>query len=1166
MTIAMAASLIAGSTYAIFTSESKTNIAVNAGKVKVVATAEITDAWSALWSGSKYDENHALAEYTAQDGDGYMFTNGGTVVYNESQNTVNLNNITPGDGVALSIGITNYSNVKTQYRIEVSTTNDDGLFEGLDISYKIGNEEIEFSGENPLYTGWTSLEIPNKPEDGEDVGTFNVSIELPITNEDQNKYQEKSCDISINVFAVQWNGYVEDPEQIVDENADVTVDSKLISKVTQAASKNGISSQSIVFGTMPTTTGYSLDSITWDDGISISGVNAKLFNLKDEIDGYGNTFYVLAKNSMLAAEESDLKFADSGYTYVDLSGVDFSNTTKVGDMFKNSQIETLVMQKVDLSKVTDLESMFSGCEALKSVDFSNANLSNLTSIWSEFKAKDLDSRAVKAPNLESVNFAGADLSGLTTLESAFAYDINLTDVNFSGAILSNVEGMGAMFRSCTKLVSADFSEAELPELLSMSSTDQGQALPNWGDGTYDVGMFDGCYALTDVRFADAQFGKLKDMSNLFHNCVAIQTLTFSEVFSNCDLTTVTDIHQMFYYNIDPQYVTENPSLASHLQEVDLSGMQYKSVKYASGLFHGCSVLQKVDFTGADLSSVTNTGTGMFLGTGSVKEVILKDTILGPAMCSNLFVGVGDLLETVDLSGADCTYVTDMSGMFAVGSGDPTALKSVSFKGAKNLDNVTNMYQMFNNCTALEYVDFTDCNLSNVKITSYMFYNCTSLTEADFTGVDFSNANGEYYNSTGSLINGSSGMASMFSGCESLTFVSFKNAKLTNADYMSQMFSNSGVKTVDFTNADLEYVTSTYFTNIFSNANNLETVIFKGAHLEGLTSLSNLFCYNYMGSYRAQNVKTVDFSEAYLSSVTAMYAMFYQCPELTSVDFSGAILSGVSGSSSDYAGLGRLFYNCTTLTTVNFSGVQLPNLTSFASSTFGTCSALTTVNFSGANLSSVSSLSSLFSGCTNLQTVEFTGATFGTLTSLANMFQNCTSLTSFDFSEVFAGIDLSAVTSMNYMFDGCSQLTSVDFSNVSLTAVTSMNYMFQNCSSLQELDLSEFDFANVNNMQYTFSGCSALIAIDLGAAGFTKSVRIDYLFQNCEKLAVIYVSQEVNLTNNWNSNAGNAFVGCKKLFELYPTYSTPTSGQAHGRTGNNGYFTVGSLKDNGVPQD
>lgn len=1074
MTVVMSASLIAGATYAIFTDESPTNIAVNAGKVNIVATAAISSAWSA--DPTDNSERYNLTETDT----GYIFYNGGKVFYDAD--TVTFQNITPGDGAEISINIKNYSNVKTKYRIEVYADpyHDSGndLFPGLEI--KLGGKLLE-STNDKLYSEWAYLGIEQSPED-----PVTVSIELPITNEDQNEYQETGCGIIVNVFAVQSNAYIADT---------------LFEEVLTAVSKSEHNdSQAIVFGTLGQ---YGISSLALTrstpnltEVATLANGQAKLYFSEEGVDGYANgAFYVLA-NDLIDAVTCGLEFAGTDFKYVDLSGVNFKNATQVSNMFDGSGIETLVMKGANLSNAEDLKSMFTGCEqTLKSVDFSGADLSKLTKIWSEFAAKEVGG-SYYAPALQTVNFAGADLSGLTTLESAFAYDINLTDVNFSGAILSNVEGMGAMFRSCTKLVSADFSEAKLPELVSMSSTDQGQALPHWGDGTYNVGMFDGCYALTDVNFADAEFGKLKDMSNLFHNCVAIQTFTFSEVFSNCNLSTVTDIHQMFYYNIDPKYVEEDPSLATHLKSVDLSGMQFKSVKYASGVFHGCSVLVTADFTGADLSGVTYTGTGMFLGTGSVKEIILKNAILGPAMCSNLFAGVGDLLETVDLSGADCTYVTDMSGMFAVGVGAPTALKSVSFKGAKNLDNVTNMYQMFNNCSALESVDFTDCNLSKVTNMANMFNGCTSLKEVDFTNVDLSGV-------TGTNGNLGTGMAGMFNSCTSLKSVSFARAILSNVQFMSQMFNHSGVQTVDFTEAHLENVPSSSFQNIFYNADDLTTVIFKGAHLEGLTSMDSLF--NATGQSRAKNVEMVDFSGAHLDNVTSMSYIFMG-------------------------------------------------------------SKVGTVNFSGANLSSVTNISSLFSGCSKLQTVNFSGATFSTLTSLANMFQNCTSLTSFDFSEIFAGIDLSAVTSTNYMFDGCSQLESVDLSDVSLTAVTSMNYMFNGCSSLQELDLSEFNFANVNNMQYTFSGCTSLTAIDLGEANFTKSVNVNYLFQNCAQLADIYVSRDVNFVNNWNFNAGNVFAGCNKLFELYPGYTDPTSGSAHGRTGNNGYLTVGSLKDSGVPQD
>ena len=1107
--LALSLTLIAGVTFAIFESENKIRIPVTSGEINITAKTTVTGAWSAEWVDGDY-ENHDLA--ISDDGSA-EFTCGGKVFYDTTEKALKLDKIVPGDGVQLKVELTNASTIKTKYNVSVSSKGDSALAKAL----KIEIDGSNLTGE-VVENGWRTADIP--ANGSASLGYATVKISLPMA-EGADEYQGMSCELAVAVNAVQFNAHIEV------ETGDVILNSNFVNKVNNAiASANVQSAPAIVFGAW----GDYQDAVTvsddyaaYEDGIAIPGeINAKIFRVEDqtrmfravaleeENTGIGmDALYVLAGNSITAAEngEESFTFADSEYIYVDMSGVDFSKTTSLGDMFSNSQIQTLIMQGADLSKVTDLESMFSGCTALTKVDFTKANLSSLTSIWNEFKAKKISDRVYESNNLESVNFSGANLSGLTTLEGAFAYNIKLTDVNFSGAILSKVEGMGAMFRSCTKLVSADFSEAKLPELISMASTDQGQALPNWGDGTYDVGMFDGCYALTDVSFADAEFGKLKDMANLFHNCVAMETFSFSEVFSNCNLSTVTDIHHMFYYNIDPKYVEEDPSLATHLKSVDLSGMQFTSVEYVGGLFHGCSALETADFTGADLSGVTDTGTGMFLGCDSVEEVILKDAKLGPAICSELLVGVGESFETLDFSGADFEKVTDMARMFAGADGVPnTTLKSISFKGAKNLNNVTNMFQMFLHCTELVSVDFTDCNLSKVTNIAAMFQGCTSLKEVDFTGVNLSGVEGQ----SGA---GGTGMANLFDGCTSLESVSFARAILSNVQNVSQMFNHSGVQTVDFTEVHLESVPSSSFSNIFSGANSLTTVIFKEAHLEGLTSLSNLFCYDYMGSYRAQNVETVDFSEADLSGVTAMYAMFYQCSKLTSVDFSGADLHSLVGKTADlYSGVARMFEGCTSLTSVDFTEVDLSGLVSMQYM-FGNASrttSLVTANFSGADLRSVTSMSSLFKGFDKLTTVDFSGAI------------------------------VSSVTDLLSMFDGCSLITSVD--------------------------LSSFDFSNVTTMNNMFQKCAELVAVDMGAFNVTpsKSCKAQFMFNGCAKLKYIYVNAEMDVASALGSSTTGMFQGCTSL----PNFSALETGKTRAYTSSygSGYLTVGSLKVDGIPEN
>lgn len=210
MSIAVASFLIAGSTWAAFTSESKTNIAVNAGKLNVVATAELVDAWSAVWNGSGYDRTHdyEMRKFDTKNGVGYTFSNGGTVVYSKS-NDFHLNNITCGDGAKVRLSIKNYSNVKIQYRVEISVSDDDGLLDGLNVTYSFGGQEYAFPGAetNRVYTEWMT-DIPRDPQAGASLGTFEVSIELPWT--ETNEFQHRQCTIAINVFAMQYNAHIED--------------------------------------------------------------------------------------------------------------------------------------------------------------------------------------------------------------------------------------------------------------------------------------------------------------------------------------------------------------------------------------------------------------------------------------------------------------------------------------------------------------------------------------------------------------------------------------------------------------------------------------------------------------------------------------------------------------------------------------------------------------------------------------------------------------------------------------------------------------------------------------------------------------------------------------------------------------------------------------------
>ncbi len=176
-----------GSTFALFTSESKVNIAVTSGKVNVVANIDE----NSVQTKQLYD-----TEY--EDGKDNMFE--GVATFGEEGLT--LEKFVPGDGIKFNIVVKNESNVTVKYRTIISCEKDDGLFAGLDIT--IG-EMKNYSGVT-LVSDWAQLAV------GSENAIVPVTVELPEGA--GNEYQDKTCIISYKVEAVQGNAQVANPEKV----------------------------------------------------------------------------------------------------------------------------------------------------------------------------------------------------------------------------------------------------------------------------------------------------------------------------------------------------------------------------------------------------------------------------------------------------------------------------------------------------------------------------------------------------------------------------------------------------------------------------------------------------------------------------------------------------------------------------------------------------------------------------------------------------------------------------------------------------------------------------------------------------------------------------------------------------------------------------------------
>lgn len=172
LVIALCLSLIAGSTFALFTSETGVNVAVNAAKVEVVATVG------------------ELRLYSMDVQQTPTFENGGTAEYDATNGTITLTNVTPGDKVEFDITVTNNSNVTIQYRITWEV--EGKLYEVLVATA----EGVTLTNGTSEWAQWKTTDATTK--------VIPVSVELPASV--GNEYQEQTASIVFHVEAVQGNG------------------------------------------------------------------------------------------------------------------------------------------------------------------------------------------------------------------------------------------------------------------------------------------------------------------------------------------------------------------------------------------------------------------------------------------------------------------------------------------------------------------------------------------------------------------------------------------------------------------------------------------------------------------------------------------------------------------------------------------------------------------------------------------------------------------------------------------------------------------------------------------------------------------------------------------------------------------------------------------------
>ena len=448
-----------------------------------------------------------------------------------------------------------------------------------------------------------------------------------------------------------------------------------------------------------------------------------------------------------------------------LKSIDLSkfNTGKVENMFGMfygcKALTTLDLSHFNTENLKDVGQLFFNCTALKSIDLKNFNTTNVTKMGSLFfSCIALESLDLSSFNTENVTDFSSEFNNCTNLQTIYVSDKFI--------ISPGVTSHGSMFLGCNKLVGA----------IEYSS--------NCTDGNY-ANTVNGYFTLKGT------VSRPKKVYAEFTTADKTLTFKFSEEPTSTEGITI--------YNI-PESGTSKP----------------------------------------DWSTIAT----------SIKKVAFDDSFadVNPRTCRYWFSGCSNLTEIKDIQNLNTSIVTDMAYMFD----DCKNLKSLDLSSF-NTNNVSDMSRMFNNCSSLTTLDLSNFNTAKVKDMQNMFWGCKALES-----LDLSSFNTEKIET----------MCGMFNTCENLSLLDISSFNTKNVSDMSSMFGNClKLTTLDLSNFNTEKVTTMDYMFCFCP-------ILKTIYVSDKFTTNNVSSSMYMFYDCSQLVGAIPFSSSTIDKTHANYKTGY----------------------------------------------------------------------------------------------------------------------------------------------------------------------------------------------------------------------------------------------------------------------------------------------------
>lgn len=536
---------------------------------------------------------------------------------------------------------------------------------------------------------------------------------------------------------------------------------------------------------------------------------------------------------------SEVEYMNSMFTKctsletLDLSSFNTEKVTDMQTMFEGStNLRTINLPKGFIgSNVTDLNGMFRGCVSLTELDLSGSNAE---------KVKKMGSMFYGCVALSNLNLSGFKTGSLTEMRYLFFSCQSLESLDLSGFNTENVTSMESMFSQCSSLRSLDLSSFNTSKVIGMNL------------------MFFNCTNLESIDLSSFDTENLQKMANMFYSCTKLETLDLSS-FATPNMTSMRSAFQNCK-NLKTIYVT--------------SAFTTDKVTEGSYAFAGCVNLPNYnpDKTGVEMA---HTGEGGYL-TAATASWVRWDAPTGTlSFHRSATKPAGD--NILDLGyGNDPNWDTHAA-----------EIKKVVFKAGFRDETHTTCSNWFNGCTNLTSIEgIENLNTSNVKNMSGMFAKCSNLETLDLSHFNTENV---------------TTMAQMFYGCTKLHNLNIDNFNTENVSYMNGMFEGcSGLDTLDLSHFNTRYVRKSGFNYMFNGCSSLSSLDVSNFTTDKPSmQLDGLF----KGCSSLQTLDLSSFSTGGASSVTDM---FDGCSALRTIYVSNLFTFKNEVSSSN------MFRNCENL--------------------------------------------------------------------------------------------------------------------------------------------------------------------------------------------------------------------------------------------------------------